>query len=577
MSELFTPSDWFSPDSWFDPETPEALSGGGFSGDVEYKLALGSATVEPFIWPHLADKITLDSFTNVSSFKAYLEGADGPRVLLNDNAAGVPKQRPSGQTTEYAGSWAQDFGADGVTDLGIDHAATTGGVSSSVLGDWHRATAFQMLADRTATYLVIVMTPADPSLEITFDGPLFEYTKSANRKIIPENAHQAAVIHPSGPGVRFAGFNTGTSGTINNPPAIYDGYERPNIVDWLCFERLLVEGIAHDDGLTTELTTLFDTYEGQSVGSTRNNSYGFMLPVGSANWCIALVSSLQECPPLGAFPRLERNPATWLTTGDPVQHTWVWAQDPSYLVNPATVAHLRADDDVTVWTTAGGGIAGWAISSHSHAVDNDETDFGIWANSIRFGELRPFRGHYMVLLPSQSGGITYAVGRDLSHFRAYIDMDGFIVTEWADNTLTWDNVTQTFEATQIHYSVTRLGPINVRLSFSDGVKVYYCESTNGKDCGTPVEIADGTRMITVDCNDGGHFKYYYSGGDILGKQYDAAGTLIGSSFTAVAGVDDAQFDGHASSKGGNNFRIVLYAVVSGTPTEFVSSNGIDFA
>lgn len=397
MSEWFSPSSWFSPESWFDSEaTPDSGGGASFSGDVEIKIALGSFTVEPFLWPHLADKITATWGTNVDSCRVYLEGADGSRVLLNDNQSGTAKYRPAGQSTEYAGSWAQDYGAGAVTDTGTDYGPTTGGVSSSVMGDPHRATAFQMLADRTATYLVFVVTPTDPSAAVEIQCPLLEYTKASQRKHVWENAHQVAVIHPNGAGVRAGIFNSGTSGTLNNPPSLYDPSERPNTIDWLVTERLLIEGIAHDSGLTTELVARYDTFEGQSVGQVRNNSHAFLLPPSNGNYQLALVNSMAEAPPIGHFPRRERG-TTWEADGDPVQHVWVAMQEPDYFVNPSQSVQLRTDDDSTVWTGPSPGVPGWEIVKHAHAVANNESDFGVWLGGVRYAELRPFRGHYSVL------------------------------------------------------------------------------------------------------------------------------------------------------------------------------------
>jgi|GEM_PF-5900800 len=365
------------------------------------KLALGSFTISPFLAVHLANKWLCDwTVDNVESVKVYLEGADGTRVLLNDNDPGALKSVPAGKTTEYAGSWAQDFGAGVVTDLGSDHAPTTGGVSSAVMGDAHRSTAFQMLADRTASFLVFDIEVTDDTVDCNIDYPTFEYTLSESRKIVWENAHQCAILHPNGPGVRTGHFDTGDSGTLTIPPTVYDPTERSNSVDGLIVGRLLVEGIAHDDGLTTELTTLYDTTEGNGVGPVRNNSHFFWLPVTSADWIMAVVNSMSEIPPLCEFPLRERNATTWVDDGDFVQHVWVAAQGPDYFVNPSQSVDLREDDDLAVWTGSATVFSGWHITSHTHAVDNTETDFGVWAKSIRYGVVRPFRGGYSVIVAS---------------------------------------------------------------------------------------------------------------------------------------------------------------------------------
>lgn len=543
----------------------------------EVALTLGDFEIEPFLWVHLANKITVDCEPdNVESIKGYLQAQDGSRVLLNDNQPGVAKFRPSGKSTEYAGSWAQDYGAGIATDIGADFMSPEG-VSSGHMADPHLACAYQMLADRTASELVFVIEVTDADEDVTLEYPIFEYTLAAQRKYFAENAHQMCAIHPSGAGVRFGIWNTGTSGTINNPPALYDPTERPNIIDALVTERLLVRGVAHNDGLTTELTTRYDTYEGQSVGNARNTSWAFFLPPGNSDWPLALVNGPAELPPLGCFPIRERDPVTWLADGDFVQHTWIWAQEPDYFVNPQETPQLRADDDTTVWTSPGSAVAGWAVAKHTHAVDNDETDFGIWSHSERFAEdIRPFRGYYMVLLFAASGGITYVVARDLMHFAAYIGTDDFVVTEWADNGLAWDEVVQEFTATQVCYWCDVRGGVTLWLGYSDGVKVYVRTSPDGKNFSDAIERADGTRLIGVPLSDGGHFEYWFDSGDILGQQYDAGNTAIGSSFTAVSGADDVQFDAFESSQGSGGFRIVIKCIIGGTNSTKIAPDGINF-
>lgn len=363
----------------------------------EVELTLGSFTVEPYLWTHLADRITADwTATNISDCKVYLEAADGTRVLLNDNDPGVAKYRPQAQCSEYAGSWKQDFGAGIVTDEGSDDISPDG-VSAAVMASAERAFAFEMLADFTAAKLVYVIEVADVNTDINIDYPRFEYTKSSGRLMTPENAHQVNIVHPNGAGVRFGFWNTGTSGTVNNPPAVYDPDTRPNTIDWLVAERLAIRGVAYNDGLTTELTTLRDTFEGQSVGNERSNSHGLWLKPepASANWYLALVSSLAECPPLCCFPRLERDQSDWSESGtDYVQHVWAWCQGPDYMVSPSQAMHL--DHASVRWTAATTGIAGWKRTRHSHMVDNTETGAKIAFDPDDIATVRPWRGFYGV-------------------------------------------------------------------------------------------------------------------------------------------------------------------------------------
>lgn len=525
-------------ENWFD----ESLGEGGEDapvdpGTVEIKLSLGSFTVEPFLWPHLADRITVDwTDANITACKVYLEGQDETRVLLNDNEPGVAKQRPAGQTTEYAGSWAQDYGAGILSDMGADLEPE--GVSATHLADPHLATAFQMLADRTAKYLVFVIDVADMGETVSVKWPELEYTKAADRKLVPENAHQTAVIHPNGAGVRTGIFDTGVSGTIDNPPALYDPTARPNIIDWLVTERLLVRGVAHNDGLTSELTSLYDSYEGQSVGNVRNASNAFWLPEATGHWTLALVNSMAEIPPLGAFPRRERNTTTWLESGDDyVQHSWIWAQSHGYLVCPKDAAHLEGPSGiVTSGITA---PAGWAITRHAHPLDNTEAqaDYSI-VRGTEFAEVRPWRGWYMVLV-GQTPGSGIAIACRSDRYLALARIEESIRIKFAYAGQTWGpEVDTTIDA--IHVAIAWDYSKEKRLvmvtSEDDDVALRYTED-NGENWSSLVTVGSGIRpAIGIDF-DGQHFIYWLDGDAIKGRRYDASLAPAGAEFTVHSGVD----------------------------------------
>lgn len=176
-----------------------------------------------------------------------------------------------------------------------------------------------------------------------------------------------------------------------------------------------------------------------------------------------------------------------------------------------------------------------------------------------------------------AGGITYVAARDLAHFAAYIGPDSYVVTEWSDNGLAWEEVTQDFTATFVHYWCDLRGGIKLWLGYSDGVKVYVRTSSDGQNFSEPIERADGTRLVGVPLDDGGHFEYWFDAGDILGQEYDAGNTALGSPFTAIAGVDDAQFDSHASSQGSGGFRVILKCIIGGTKTTKVAPDGKNFS
>lgn len=371
------------------------LSPTGSPTPVKIRLKLGSFSVEPYQWVHLADRILVNwTDSNISTCKVYLVGNEGSRVILNDNNPNAFKDKPVMAPTKYAGSWAQDFGAGITTDFGTDDQ--TYGESATVMGNAELACAIQLLADRTATYLEFEIVPVNPANPVTVKWPRFDYTKSTNRAIYPENANQTAIIHPTGPGVRTGIWNTGIGNSINLPPTVLDPTFKPDLPDWLATERMLVEGIAGDSGVTTELTNLYDSFEGQSIGQNRNNSGGFWLPNnGGTDWQLALLNTMSEIPPLCAFPRKARGTVTWLASGAFVQESWIWAQESSYLIS-ASEAMSEVVSGST-WSTVLSAPLGWNIADARHALDNTETGAKITSGSRNLATVRPWRGFYAVI------------------------------------------------------------------------------------------------------------------------------------------------------------------------------------
>lgn len=391
----------------------------------ELDLNLGSFTVAPFMYPHLCDEIEIAwTDPNIDSVTAKLIGVDGSEVTLGTTAAA--HARPAGSATKYAGSWDQDYGAGVTTDQGSDLEPE--GISTATMTDPERAFAFQLLPGYGAATLRFEIVPVDPSLPVEIDYPTLRYTKSADRVLLPESAHQAAIIHPSGPGVRYGNWVNAVSGTIQTPPLLGTGSYRPTIIDALCFLRLALLGVSQSGGspdLTTELTSLFDAYEERSVGAVDSNSNGFILPSSGVDWLFALVNSMSEVPPLGCFPRGERSVTDWSEDAATfVQHAWSWCQATAWHINAGGLPELYDSSGATLWTAdAALGVTGWDVSSHQHAVDNSESGFLLKVGGVTYAVVRPWRGTFSVIEIELLEGAwpsidIHASGR---HVRSFID------------------------------------------------------------------------------------------------------------------------------------------------------------
>lgn len=255
------------------------------------------------------------------------------------------------------------------------------------------------------------------------------------------------------------------------------------------------------------------------------------------------------------------------------------------LVSSSVTEEATSGVMVTLKTDPGGASAGSGGSDAQgfyqtglpYGKNDDHLVHAGTVDSPVFEVYNRMRHRRCLLVVNEATGITYVATRDLAHFAAYINADGYVVTEWSDNGLVWDEVTQEFTAEYVHYWATTRGGVTLWLGYSDGVKVYKRSSFDGRTFSEEEEIADGTRVIGVALDDGGHFEYYFDSGDIKGKQYDANDNLIGSEFTAVSGVDDAPFDAFASSPGGGGFRVVIKCIISSANTTKTSPDGKTFS
>lgn len=176
------------------------------------------------------------------------------------------------------------------------------------------------------------------------------------------------------------------------------------------------------------------------------------------------------------------------------------------------------------------------------------------------------------------GGISYCVSPDLKHYLAYTDSGGYIVTEAGDNAQTFVNMTQSFQGTKPHLAARKDGSCSVRLCYEDGGDLKTRISYDGLNWGAASTIATGDEMRSAQLQDRGEIFYWLDGTDIKGQVYDNAGNAIGSSFTAVSGVDSGEtFDVHESSDGGSKWYVRIWCLISGVRTRKVSTDGVNFS
>lgn len=556
---------WSAKDSAGDALTLSHGSDVDVSESATVKMRLGSWSVEPYMWSHIANEFVLNWTGDVS---VYLEDQWGKRVLL----ATTPGTHDivTDLSSRYAGTWAQDYGCGLIDDIGVDTA--TQGRSLATCGDAESLFAPMISSAYGYKYLVFVTDGA-----ASIDYPTLNYNLSGSRLHVKENSLQDNVIHPEGPIVRFGTWNTGSGGTIDIPPMPAGVDLRPDLIDWLTQYRFCVQGINETDTafgsvpVTTMLTQLFDTYEGQSVGGTRNGAYAYWLP--STDWRIAIINSIAEIPPLGILPHKERN-ADWDESGDYVQYTYIWAQDTHYALSTANTVELRTDDGVTAWFDTGTEIvADWWKYEWDNSLTNDEFDFEVW-DTKRKAKLRPWRG--FCYFPAGNGsrhGVAATRTRDHVHVYAKAVSDTITVYRHDED----DNLLSSYTFAGSEVALTKLedGQVIAAVVTNDTLITIY----KGETTLTTITTSDGVTPAIASGSDG-HLRVYWVEGDtVYHARYDSAGNVMQARIatTGIGAIDDNGIGGVIVTESYGKLSTRLAVIQSGSLNVYASVDGIAFS
>lgn len=364
------------------------------SGTRTLELDMATWTHAPYLYAHVCDRIGVGwDATNVDSVQVFLVGIDGATVPLCSSPGTY--SRPFDRGTEYAGSWGVDNGAGFVSDLGMD--ASSSGRSLSTMGDPELAMAFSLLPGRTAHKLRFVVTPVDPDEDTTVHYPTL-YRPFVKPTQVWESAQCCAWIWADGPGIRWGSFYWFDPDLGFQDPPIPKGLGiRNTIIDWLCWKREVLQGdhaLGGTPDLTTELSSLFDFSEGQSVAVVDKFSLAFPLP-GADDEAIraALVNTMAEFPPLAACPWKARD-SHWQPTGTHCQKAYDWCQEPRFIVAAGTDPLVLKKPDDTLASSAFSVPSGWKGQTYNVALENDETGWNLYAGSDLFATVRPWHGWF---------------------------------------------------------------------------------------------------------------------------------------------------------------------------------------
>lgn len=285
-----------SEDAWDSPDASCTLSFGAKitvnavgtgAGTVQVRLDLGSFTVEPYQYIHLAKEVLLDWVTtNIDEVRVKLVSVTGAEYLF-ENTPGdgfttrnVQYDLPSEDDEKYAGTWAQNWGTTEVVDLGADLLPT--GISASSMFDEERVYSLNMLQQQQGAYLLFEIDVTDRAVNVELEYPEF-FMPTTARFQYWESRQTVAFLWDESGAIRYGQWLFFNGVSLQNPPAVMPLGYTSTIIDWLCFRRLVLQGVEYDGGtpdLTTEIGQLYDSYEGQAVAQVDKFGHAFILPKG---------------------------------------------------------------------------------------------------------------------------------------------------------------------------------------------------------------------------------------------------------------------------------------------------------
>lgn len=590
-SSLFT-----SPDSTATFTFGASITVNPSATTCKVRMEIHSWSVLPFLYPAICDRVLLNwQTTNVSQVRAYWVSSTGERTLIEQTPGdgfttrNQTYYKQSNDDIRYAGSWGQDFGNGVVQDTGTDQLPT--GQSAAAMADPTRNLSILLLQGFSAKYIEFEIDVADIALDMTLEYPRW-YVSDETRSEYWESGQVVDLVWPDGPGVRIGQQAFAFGNSVISPPNITTLGYKQTIVDALCICRLLFEGTEVDGGspdLTTELTQLYDSYEGQAISVVDKFGISFLLPKGTGEtFRFALVNSFSEVPPLGIFPRKKRSTLTWLETGTHGQHVWVMAHLNRYLVSSNEQLQLFEDTNTTQITATETPPSGWFVSSHAQGnlVNTEMDTWIIRSGSTILAKASPYHGYFahvgLAGETTDGGNIWHDKSAANRHIRGYI-VSGNIQIERSQNAsmFTWDLTPDVL--TDVQWSTGRVDRFSKEQTLwvicerSGDIEVY-TSTDEGRSLTLAISLATGTKPAMVIGPDRKRYYFWIDGTAIKGKIYDAAGNVLENTFTAVAsGVDDKGISVEARTLEGGDTRIVLMYVSSSTVTAVEATDGKTFS
>jgi hypothetical protein len=360
-------------------------------------INLASWAYEPYMLASICNAFTIA--TTDAALVSTLIGYDNAISPLGVGAGTFSKT--TGANAKYAGSWANDLGCGVVTDTGADTKPP--GISSTVMADPSAVDNFQLLSGELSKTLKLVPS-ANCTISVTCNP-------ATGNKVFWENAHYAALVFSSGPGIRYGGLDFNDSGSIRTTPIIADYPQKTSVLDWLCFRNLFLLG-TDTSTVAAEIASWYDSTEGQTVANAAASTLSFIYAGPKAG----LVNSYSETiPPLAYWPRKKR--VDLVETGDYALEWWHFAQENKYTISTVS---LDVSVSSSTWTSLHESYGIWTINKYNHAVENTESGIVIGGGST-IATIRPFSGWFGLLYLATKDHPAVTHNGDGVYWLAYVD------------------------------------------------------------------------------------------------------------------------------------------------------------
>ena len=370
-------------------------------------LQFGAWTQKPYMLLYLAKKVAVSwSTSNVALIQVSLIGYDDSETVLGTTQ--TTYTLPKGGQTKYAGSYAIDNGADVATDTGTDDNAA--GISSTVMGDPEAVLAFQLGQGRTFKALRFTVTPTSMAGTVLLYWPTFDLWDT-HPNVYWENGKCAALLWPNGPGLRRGNwtFYHPVFGW-QYPPLVTGLGANHTIIDSMAFHHLVWrgdQGTGLSSAITAELNTMYDSYEGQSIGVVDKFSTGVLLPKGTDETVRdALCNSFSEPPPLSLFPARRYN-GNWQQTGAFAQVVYDAVYETHPVVSPSGAqVKVKNPGGTLVGSADATAPPGWYVWNYAPrlSVDGDDDAWKLWSGPTNLATVRPWSGWTVVSAAITSTG-----------------------------------------------------------------------------------------------------------------------------------------------------------------------------